>query len=369
MDGGDRPRRFCRAATRAPKSLIVRLLIAGAALFTLFVSGHEFSQRLSGDLLLDEDPALDAGELAAKGRWAEARLIAEFALSRPDLGDTDEAARILARSNDELESFRGQLQRFAHGAITGEPTDMASMLGSLSLDLFVVGDIRDLVVQGWKEAADGSGDDLILALSAIGLTTTLAPQVDWAPALLKSLKRTGALTREFTQAISRTASRALASGNYRPLTRLVGDFGEAAGRLGPGPLRGVMASVKDVDDLGRIARASAVDPRSTYVVTRLFGKEGIKAIDAGGGNVGKVAGSIKAGSRTAKLVGKYAGALPASWLIALMIVSLLVLLWAMLPGRRLLRSIPAQFRRSRRLAGTNDAGGIQTNQRSRTPSP
>lgn len=345
------------------------MLIAGAAVFILFVSGFEFWQRLSGDLLLDDDPASDAGELAAQGRWAEARLIAEFALSRPDLGDANEAARILARSNDELQSFRGQLQRFAHGAITGEPTDMASMLGSLSLDLFVVGDIRDLAVQGWKEAADGSGDDLILALSAIGLTTTLAPQVDWAPALLKSLKRTGALTREFTQTLSRAASRALVSGDYRPLTRLVGDFGEAAARLGPGPLRGVMASVKDADDLGRIARASAVDPRSTYVVTRLFGTEGIKAIDTGGGNVGRVAGSIKAGSRAAKLVGKSAGALPTSWLAALMIASLLALLWAMLPGRRLLRSMPGQFGRSRPLAGTNDVGDIQTNQRPRTPSP
>ena len=202
--------------------MILRLCIAGAALTTLVFAGLELTDRIRGELVLTQDAALTAGEMADEGRWAEAGMVAEFVLSRPDLGDEEKAAQVLARSNEELESFRGQAVSFVHGAITGEPTDMPSMLGSLSLDLFVLGDIRDIAVQGWKEATDGSGDNLILALSAIGLTTTLAPHLDWAPALLKALKRTGALTKDFVEFLSRTARKAIGTGDYGDLTKTVG---------------------------------------------------------------------------------------------------------------------------------------------------
>lgn len=158
--------------------MIIRLCIVGAAAISLFLSGLALSSRIRGELVLYQDAAENAADLARDGRWVEARMVAGFALSRPELGDENKARDVLLRSNEELESFKGQLKRFTYGAVPGEPTDMPSMLGSLSLDLFVLGDIRDLAVQGWKEAVDGSGDSVIPTLSAIGLTTTLAPHLD-----------------------------------------------------------------------------------------------------------------------------------------------------------------------------------------------
>jgi len=341
--------------------LILRLCIAGAALTTLVFAGLELTDRIRGELVLTQDAALTAGEMADEGRWAEAGMVAEFVLSRPDLGDEEKAAQVLARSNEELESFRGQAVSFVHGAITGEPTDMPSMLGSLSLDLFVLGDIRDIAVQGWKEATDGSGDNLILALSAIGLTTTLAPHLDWAPALLKALKRTGALTKDFVEFLSRTARKAIGTGDYGDLTKTVTEFGQAAGRLGPGPLRGVMSSVDNAADLSRVAGASAVDPRNTYVVVRLFGKNGIKAIDMNGRNVSTVAASIKAGTRLTKLVKKSAGSISSVWLGAIAIASLLVLISALLP-RKGPSSAVARGRTGMTDSGTNGGKPVQTSQ-------
>ena len=330
--------------------MIIRLCIAGAATISLLFSGLELSSRIRGELVLYQDAAENAAELASDGRWAESRMMAGFALSRPDLGDEDKAREVLLRSNEELESLKGQLERFTHGAMTGEPTDMPSMLGSLSLDLFVLGDIRDLAVQGWKEAVDGTGDSVILTLSAIGLTTTLAPHLDWAPALLKMLKRSGALTRKFAQFLSRTAKQSFRSGDYSKLTQVVGEFGQAASRLGPGPLRGVMASVDDAADLTRIASAAGVDSRSTYVLVRLFGKDGVKAIDMNGKNVGKVAATVKAGSRVGKFASKSIGVLPTPWLGAIVVASVLILIAAVLP------SIHHRLRRRREKSAKVAAG-------------
>lgn len=324
-----------------------RIMALIGALAVAYLSVVELSNRLdTQSWVLPVDPVEEANELAAGERWAEVRMLADFVLENPHLGDEDAAAVLAGKAEVELDSFQGRMRSFARGAATGEPTDGASMLGSLSLDLFVIGDIRDLAVQGWKEMRYGEGDTVILALSAVGLTTTLAPQLDWAPALMKALKRTGALTRGFLRSLKNASRTALRTGNYDAVGRMVADVGRTARRLGPGPLRGAMRSVDSAGDLSRIARASDVDPGGTYAIARLFGKGGVKRISRDGKNVGALVASMKAGSRLGKIASKSVGTLPTSWLMALIAVSVLmaaVLLW---PRRRRYRRRTAVHERS-----------------------
>lgn len=264
-------------------------------------------------------------------------MLAEFVQAHPHLGDDNAAAALSRRADAELDSYAGQLRSFARGAATGEPTDGASMLGSLSLDLFVVGDIRDLAVQGWREMRHGDGDTIILALSAIGLTTTLAPHFDWAPALLKALKRTGALTQGFLRSLRNVSRGALKTGRFDAVGKMVGDVGRTARHLGPGPLRGAMRSVDSADDLARLARASEVNAGGTYAIARLFGNSGVKRISRDGRNVGTLVTSMKAGSRVGKIAAKSIGSLPTSWLallLGLSIVLVMAMLWPSRAGRR-----------------------------------
>ena len=221
-----------------------------------YSAGLEVTHRWQDNLILPEDPIDSTKSLAAENRWAEVKMMTDLLAERPDLGDGEQVASLSGQADQELNSFWVQTKSFAQGAVTGEPTDLASMLGSLSLDLFVIGDIRDLAVQGWKQVYYGSGDTLILALSAIGLTTTLAPHLDWAPALMKALKRTGALTSRFMRSLTRTSSEAIKSGKYTKLSGVVTDLGKAAKGLGPGPLRGVMRSVDSAEDLTKVAKAA-----------------------------------------------------------------------------------------------------------------
>lgn len=314
--------------------ILTRLAVAAVAAACCYMSGLEIVNRLQGSLIPAVDPMDSALALAAEERWAEARLMAEFISHRPELGDTNAAEELAAEADEQLSSFWSRAERFAHGAVTGEPTDLASMLGSLSLDLFVVGDIRDLAVQGWKEFSYGTGDSLILALSAVGLGTTLAPHIDWAPALLKALRRTGALTERFAKALTRTGRQALQTGDYGKLSRTVADFGGAARRLGPGPLRGVMRSVDSAEDLAKVARAAQIDARGTYALSRLFGKDGVKWISRDGGNVGVLVSSIKVGSRLTKAVRKSTVAMPTSWLVIALAASIAALAAVSVPRSR-----------------------------------
>ena len=298
-----------------------------------YSAGLEVIYRLQDSLILAEDPIDSTKSLAAEKRWAEVKMMTDFLAERPDLGDTEQVTSLARQADEELNSFWSQTQSFAQGAVTGEPTDLASMLGSLSLDLFVIGDIRDLAVQGWKQAQYGSGNTLILALSAIGLTTTLAPHLDWAPALMKALTRTGALTSRFMRSLARISSEAVKTGSYAKLSGVVTDLGKAARRLGPGPLRGVMRSVDSAEDLTTVARAAEIDAKGTYFMTRMFGKNGVKWINKDGKNIGVLVTSVKTGSRVTKAVHKSVSVVPTMWLLIILVLSIAVLISVAVPRR------------------------------------
>lgn len=271
---------------------------------------------------LTVDPVAELKTLVSEQRWAEARLLAGFVQDNPHLGDARAAARVTRRADAELDAFWAPARRFVHGAVTGEPNDGASLLGSLSLDLFVIGDIRDLAVQGWKQMRHGDGDPVILALSAVGLTTTLAPHLDWAPALLKTFRRSGALTRGFLRSLGEASRRALAGGRFGPLRGMANDIGRAARHLGPGPLRGAMTTVDNATDLRRVSQAAAINPAGTYAVTRLFGKAGTRRISRDGRNINVLVASMKGGSRLGKIASKTLGSLPDRWLMVILLAAL-----------------------------------------------
>lgn len=312
-----------------------RILTLCGALAVGGLSAVELFDRFDDQSwVLPVDPIETANRLAAQDRWAEVSMLAGFVQAHPALGDERAAAALARKADLQLNSWEGYVRSFVRGAATGMPTDSVSMLGSLSLDLFAVGDIRDLAVQGWREMRYGEGDTVIIALSAIGLTTTLAPELDWAPALLKALKRTGALTRGFLRSLKGASRTALKTGKFDGVGRIVADVGRTARRLGPGPLQGVMRSVDSAEDLSRIAKASRIDARGTYAVATLFGKNGVKRISRSGKNVSKLVATMRAGSRLGKIAKKSLGALPDSWLALLLAASVLFILASLWPRRR-----------------------------------
>lgn len=313
---------------------MMRLVLGCCVAALCYLCLSELYQRLAATpLALPQELLAHAEQLGGEHRWAEAKLIAEFVIQHPELGDTARARTIADEANYNLDSFWGTARRFAAGALSGEPQDTAGMIGSLSLDLFVIGDIRDLAVQSWKEIRNGEGDEFIMVLSTIGLATTLAPQIDWAPALLKAFRRVGALSADFARGLQTMGRQALKTGKFDRFALTLTDFEKSARHLGPGPLAGVMRHVDTADDLTRIARASAIDAKGTYMIGTLFGNPGIKRISRNGRNIKKLLGSLKIATRSIKLGDKFIHSIGTPWLI---VVAIAAGLWALLllRGRR-----------------------------------
>ena len=104
-------------------------------------------------------------------------------------------------------------KRFATGLVTGTADDVASLSGTVAGDLFVFGDIRDVVREGKHLATGEEVDRLVLGLATVGLAVTAATYVSVggvAPvraglSMVKDARKVGRLGEGLTQWAGRSA--------------------------------------------------------------------------------------------------------------------------------------------------------------------
>jgi hypothetical protein len=89
----------------------------------------------------------------------------------------DELSRRVTEAVAEENSSSHFAKRFATGLVTGNADDVASLSGTVAGDLFVFGDIRDVVREGKHLAMGEDTDRLVLGLATAGLVVTAATYV------------------------------------------------------------------------------------------------------------------------------------------------------------------------------------------------
>ncbi len=302
---------------------LIRLLAIPLLLLMAWLCAAELRDRqVSGRLTLDQDPVTAAREALDRGHAEEAALLARFARDTTTDADQVADAESLLRAASAESPWQQRLRDFTHGALTGEPGNLDGFLGSLTLDLFLIGDIRDLVVQGYREATDGDGDALIMGLSAVGLGTSLNPGLHLPSAVLKAFRRAGALSERFVKSLHRLSRTALRSGDFKALGRVSRDFGTASVKLGPAPFARIARHIDDPADLARIARAADGDAAATFGLVRLSNGRAVKLLDSGGEGISALAKTVRRGARGGKLFVKAVDAVPDLWLAAALVVLL-----------------------------------------------
>jgi hypothetical protein len=199
-------------------------------------------------------------------------------------------------------------KRFATGLVTGNADDVASLSGTVAGDLFVFGDIRDVVREGKHLAMGEDTDRLVLGLATAGLAVTAVTYVSIGGAapvragltLVKDARKVGRLGEGLTRWASRSArevvdapmlQHAVASGSVmRPgetmtairaafraekaggLVRLAKDVGRVSEKAGT---RGALETLKIAEgpkDVARAARLAESKGGQTRAILKLLGR-------------------------------------------------------------------------------------------------
>ena len=131
------------------------------------------------------DPIREIQRLKSDNRRDDALDLARF-FKEKEIADQGKFAQIEKAleytAAEKIKSF------IWNGAIRGQVYDTPSALGAISTDLCVVGDIRDLGIQGWKYLTGGQDfDGFVTILSAAGIGLSTTPFLDGTNALAKNI--------------------------------------------------------------------------------------------------------------------------------------------------------------------------------------
>lgn len=129
------------------------------------------------------------------------------------------------KHNDLMSKSWRNARSFASGFVSGEADNMAELAGSITSDMTLIGDIRDLSREGSKFASGESYDKLVfgMAIIGVGLTAsefftlggTTAAKV--GSSIIKVAKKTGKLSKKFTSIATSKLARAI---DFKKLKKL-----------------------------------------------------------------------------------------------------------------------------------------------------
>jgi hypothetical protein len=220
----------------------------------------------------------------------------------------DELSRRVSDAVAEQNSTGYIAKRFATGLVTGNADDVASLSGTVAGDLFVFGDIRDVVREGKHLAMGEDTDRLVLGLATAGLAVTAATYISVggvAPVragltLVKDARKVGRLGEGLTEWAGRSArdlvdapmlENAVATGSVlQPgqtvsairaafhaekagaLVRLAKDVGRVGEKAGARGALDTLRIAEGPQDVARAARLAEAKGGQTRAILKVLGR-------------------------------------------------------------------------------------------------
>jgi len=246
------------------------------------------------------EAALEANDADLAGSFVELARARNIPLSE-DL--SQRVSDALAEQNSSSHFARN----FATGLVTGNADDAASLSGTVAGDLFVFGDIRDVVREGKHLAMGEDTDRLVLGLATAGLAVTVATYISVggvAPlraglTLVKDARKVGRLGEGLTEWAGRSArevdtpmlQNAVASGSVtRPgetvsairaafhaekagaLVQLAKDVARVGEKAGIRAAQDTLRIAENPKDVARAARLAESSGGQTRAILKLLGR-------------------------------------------------------------------------------------------------
>ena len=220
----------------------------------------------------------------------------------------DELSKRVSDAVTDAGSASHFAKRFATGLVTGNADDVASLSGTVAGDLFVFGDIRDVVREGKHLATGEETDRLVLGLATVGLAVTAATYVSVGGvgplraglSMVKDARKVGRLGEGLTQWAGRSArevvnapvlQQAVAKGSVlRPgetisaikaafraekagaLVRLAKDVGRVGEKAGTRGALDTLRIAQGPKDVARAARLAESKGGQTRAILKVLGR-------------------------------------------------------------------------------------------------
>jgi hypothetical protein len=258
----------------------------------------------AADVAREIDAALAASDTDLAASFVELARALDIPLSQDVTARVDSAVAASQTSGHAI-------SQFASGLITGEVSDVASFSGTVAGDLFVFGDVRDVIREGKHLVAGEDVDRFLLGLACVGLAVTagtyasigLATPARAGLTLVKDARRAGRLSaglgawagRSATSLIDkpllqntvadaslmrpgqtfRAVKAAVRVDRASEMIAVAKDVGRVGEKAGARAAVDVLKVAEGPEDVARAARLAAVKGGQTRAIIKILGRSAL----------------------------------------------------------------------------------------------
>lgn len=208
--------------------------------------------------------------LLAEGRYVEAQETVAFAQAQ------DAPSAELERLAVEIAAHRAapayRLEQVLEGITTGTAAEIEGQVAGAITDLTpLVGDLRDLVREGWRVVVGEEADEVILTLSALGMLSSLTPPLKGGLGVLKRARRLHLLPPWLVSELIGLGQELPGNRSLEPFRRLLG------------PVTTLIEQVGLADALRLLSRTTSRESLAELVfLARSFGRDTGSLVRLGG---------------------------------------------------------------------------------------
>ncbi len=124
--------------------------------------------------LVQIDPIPHTKALINEGKYVEAEEYLSYFMAYDYVKNNPEAPQLLQHIKVKRDSLSYKTQKFLDGIIKGKSDEFIGQTSAFASDFLVIGDIRDLSIEGTHYLHDEKVDTLMVSLASLGLLSTAA---------------------------------------------------------------------------------------------------------------------------------------------------------------------------------------------------
>lgn len=243
---------------------LIRVSLAAGLVWICWQDQPSLKARSDFEALPPFDYWKEADTLLNQERFSEALLVVDAGLEA--VPEHEKPLRELRGAIlQEQGRWMHRFQQVGRGALAGTGDSLEAVAGAVVADLFVFGDVRDLVVQAGRKLRGEETDPIIVGLSAGGILMTVNPAVDLGGALLKFARRIGAMSEPFARALGDALKRAVARRNSDEVAQVADDLAALSKTARPAVALAIFKHIDDPAEL-RLARRFAEQPGGVFTL-------------------------------------------------------------------------------------------------------
>jgi len=255
--------------------IVLKFLILSIVILSAFLLYQKHTYAYHA--LVRIDPIVHTKELLAEEKYADAQEYLEYFMDFDYVKESSEAQELLKDIDEHRSSIEYNSQKILEGITTGTSDELSGQLGAIGSDFFVVGDIRDLIIQTNHYLNDEEVDNVLVALSSIGLVATASTLVTLggssaakgSVSVMKLAQKSKRLPKWLSKYLLRQAKQVKKTKSIKAIEPLLKNVDAIYKQVGLKNTLKLLSNTKDIKALQSVSKLSKRYGKNTPMLLKL----------------------------------------------------------------------------------------------------